>query len=269
MHQNQFYIGDDNTLRVLKMALQQGVRWQMLPRNVADAVKAPKVERKELQVWDKRQAATFLKATEDHPLHAAFYLALMTGMRRGELAGLKWEDVDLPRARLTVKNNLVEIIGEGIPGKMRLGKATTSSVTVQLSTPKSKASRRTVVLSKGTVVKLHEQKVNQETWRRHAAEAWEEHGFVFTTPTGGLIRPDALAKVFEKIAERAGVPRIRFHDMRHTAASLMISQGIPPKTVSERLGHSDVAFTLRTYTHLYDEQREEAAFDISDLISDA
>ncbi|AWN23970.1 hypothetical protein DKM44_12640 [Deinococcus irradiatisoli] len=105
------------TLRVLKMALQQGVRWQMLPRNVADAVKAPKVERKEMQVRDKQQGLTFLQATEPHPWHAAFYLALMTGMRRGELAELKWKDLDLARVRLTVKNNLVETIGECIPGK--------------------------------------------------------------------------------------------------------------------------------------------------------
>lgn len=91
---------------------------------------------------------------------------------------------------------------------------------------------------------------------------------MFTTVTGDLIRPDALAKLYDRLVEQAGVPRIRFHDMRHTAASLMISQGIPPKTVSERLGHSDVAFTLRTYTHLYDEQRQEAAFDLADLLDE-
>lgn len=153
------------TLRVLKMGLQQGVRWQMLPRNVADAVKPPKVERQEMQVWDKKQVAAFLKTTEQHPLHAAFYLALMTGMRRGELAGLKWEDVDFKRARLTVRNNLVEVIGDGVPGKQRLGKATQSSVRVEVSTPKSKASRRTILLSKGTVEKLRGQQAKQREWR--------------------------------------------------------------------------------------------------------
>lgn len=256
------------TLRVLKMGLQQGVRWQMLPRNVADAVKPPKVERQEMHVWDKKQVAAFLRATEEHPLHAAFYLALMTGMRRGELVGLKWEDVDFKRARLTVRNNLVEVIGDGVPGKQRLGKATQSSVRIEVSTPKSKASRRTILLSKGTVEKLKGQQAKQREWRTAAAGAWNEQGFVFTTVTGDLIRPDALAKLYDRLVEQAGVPRIRFHDMRHTAASLMISQGIPPKTVSERLGHSDVAFTLRTYTHLYDEQRQEAAFDLADLLDE-
>ncbi|WP_158263796.1 tyrosine-type recombinase/integrase [Deinococcus arcticus] len=254
------------TLRVLKMALQQAVRWQMLPRNVADSVRAPKIERKEMEVWDRVQVAHFLKVTEPHPLHAAFYLALMTGMRRGELVGLKWEDVDLDRARLTVKNNLVEVIGAPVEGKTRLKKATMSSVRLEVSTPKSKASRRTIVLSKGTVQKLREQQARQEAWRQHAGEAWTERGFVFTTVTGDLVWPSALAKAYTSLVKEAGVPPIRFHDMRHTAASLMISVGIPPKTVSERLGHSDVAFTLRTYTHLYDAQREEAAFDIADLV---
>lgn len=256
------------TLRVLKMGLQQGVRWQMLPRNVADAVKPPKVVRQEMQVWNKKQAVAFLQATEDHPLHAAFYLALMSGMRRGELAGLKWEDVDLKRARLTVRNNLVEVIGEAVAGKKRLGKATQSSVRIEVSTPKSKTSRRTVHLSKGTVEKLRAQQARQREWQAAAAEAWEDEGFVFTTVTGGLTRPDALAKAYVRLLDQADVPRIRFHDLRHTAASLMIKQGIPPKTVSERLGHSDVAFTLRTYVHLYDSQRQEAAFDLDDVLDD-
>lgn len=233
---------------------------------MADAVKPPKVVRQEMQVWNKKQAAVFLQATEDHPLHAAFYLALMSGMQRGELAGLKWEDVDLKRARLTVRNNLVEVIGEAVEGKKRLGKATQSSVRVEVSTPKSKTSRRTVHLSKGTVQKLRAQQARQR--KAAAAEAWNDEGFVFTTVTGHLTRPDALAKAYIRLVEQAGVPRIRFHDLRHTAASLMIKQGIPPKTVSERLGHSDVAFTLRTYVHLYDSQRQEAAFDLDDVLDD-
>lgn len=252
-------------LRVLKMALQQGVRWQMLPRNVADAIRPPKVERREMQVWTPEQVAAFLDATQGHRLHAAFYLALMTGMRRGELMGLKWEDVDLENARLTVRNNLVEVQGTGVPGKQRNGKATISSRQAVLATPKTKSSRRTVILSAGTVSKLREHQAQQKRERLAAAEAWHTEGFVFTNPVGGPTMPDALSNYFDTLVKAAGVPRIRFHDMRHTAASLMIRRGIPPKTVSERLGHADVAFTLRTYTHLYDEQREEAAFDLSDL----
>ena len=253
------------TLRVLKMALRQGVRWQMLPRNVAEAIRPPKVERKELQVWTPGQVATFLDTTQAHRMHAAFYLALMTGMRRGELMGLKWEDVDFERSRLTVRNNLVEIQGEGVPGKKRKGVATVSSRKAILSTPKTKNSRRTITLSAGTLSKLKEHRARQSVERTVAAEAWQDFGFVFANELGVPTNPDALSGWYQKLMKKSGVTRIRFHDMRHTAASLMILRGVPPKTVSERLGHADVAFTLRTYTHLYDEQREEAAFDISDF----
>lgn len=253
------------TLRVLKMALKQAVMWQMLPRNVAEAVRPPKVELKEMEVWTPQEVAGFLDATQAHRLHAAFYLALMTGMRRGELMGLKWEDVDLEKRRLTVRNNLVEVQGEGVAGKTQQGKATVSSRRAVLSTPKTKNSRRTIVLSPGTVSKLQEHKARQDIEKAAAAEAWHEQGFVFANPLGHPTNPDVLSNAYDCLVKRSGIRRIRFHDLRHTAASLMISRGIPPKTVSERLGHADVAFTLRTYTHLYDEQREEAAFDLSDL----
>ena len=253
------------TRLVLKMALQQGVRWQMLPRNVAEAVRPPKVERKDMQVWTPQQVATFLDTAQAHRMYTAFYLALMTGMRRGELMGLKWEDIDFERARLTVRNNLVEVQGEGIPGKERGGKATVTSRKAVLSTPKTKNSRRTIVLSPGTVFKLKEHQARQEVEQSQAAEAWQNEGFVFASEVGTHTNPDALSNLYGKLLKEADVPRIRFHDLRHTAASLMILRGIPPKTVSERLGHADVAFTLRTYTHLYDEQREEAAFDLSDF----
>jgi integrase len=253
------------TLRVLKMALRQGVRWQMLPRNAAEAIRPPKVERKELQVWNPGQVATFLDATQAHRMHATFYLALMTGMRRGELLGLKWEDIDFERSRLTVRNNLVEIQGEGVPGKKRKGIATVSSRKASLSTPKTKNSRRTIALSAGTLSKLKEHQTRQSVEQTAAAEAWQGEGFVFANELGGPTNPDALSSWYQKLVKESGVVRIRFHDMRHTAASLMILRGVPPKTVSERLGHADVAFTLRTYTHLYDEQREEAAFDLSDF----
>ena len=253
------------TLSVLKMGLRQAVRWQMLPRNVAEAVRPPKVERPDMQIWTPEQVATFLDATQAHRLHTAFFLALLTGMRRGEILGLKWEDVDFERSRLNVKNNLVDVQGEAIEGKMHRGKPTITSRTPTLGTPKTKASRRTIVLSAGTVFKLREHQGQQNLERRAAAEAWQEQGYVFASELGGPTNPDLLSKLHKKLSKLAGVPCIRFHDLRDTAASLMIRRGISPKVVSDRLGHTDPAFTLRVYTHLYDEQREEAAFDLADL----
>ncbi|QLG10874.1 site-specific integrase [Deinococcus sp. D7000] len=259
-------------LRVLKMALRQAVRWQMLPRNVAEGIRAPKITRPELHVWTPEQVAAFLDASQAHRLHAAFYLALMTGMRRGEVLGLQWEDIDWDRSRLRVRHNLVEVRTEGQAGKRLAGKPTVSSITLSLDTPKTAGSRRTIILSPGTLGKLAEHRARQEAERAAAAEAWQGPaggGFVFASEIGTPTDPRNFYRWFAQIVERAGVPVIRLHDLRHTAASLMIRRGIPPKTVSERLGHADVGFTLRTYTHLYDEQREEAAFDLSDFFPPA
>ena len=253
------------TLRILKMALKQAVRWQMLPRNVAEAVRPPKVERKEMKVWTPKEVADFLDVTQGHRLHAGFYLALMTGLRRGELMGLKWEDIDLEKRRLTVRNNLVEVQGDGVGGRTRQGKATVSSRRAVLSTPKTKNSRRTIPLSASTVSKLQEHKVRQQMEKAAAAEAWEEQGFVFATPLGHPTNPDVLSNAFETLVKRASVTRIRLHDMRHTAASLMLRQGIHIKAISAILGHADVAFTMRVYMHLYEDQMDAAALDLSDI----
>ena len=158
------------TLRVLSMALRQAVRWQMLPRNVAEAVRPPKVERPDIGTWTAAQVATFLDTAQLHRMHAAFYLALLTGMRRGEILGLKWEDVDFTRSRLTVRNNLVEMRGEGTTGKQHAGKETVSSVRSILQTPKTKASRRTIPLSPGTMSKLKEHRERQEQNRKAATK---------------------------------------------------------------------------------------------------
>ena len=253
------------TLRVLSMALRQAVRWQMLPRNVADVISPPKAERPEMKVWTPGEVATFLSAAQVHRLYAAFYLALMTGMRRGEVLGLQWADIDFERSRLTVRHNLVEVHGDGVSGKQQAGKPTVSSIQVKLQTPKTAASRRTVALSPGTLSKLHEHQAQQERERTAAAEAWQGGGYVFASELGGPTNPNYFYDQFKKLARGEGLPEIRFHDLRHTAASLMIRRGVNPKVVSDRLGHTDPAFTLRVYTHLYDEQREEAAFDLTDL----
>lgn len=256
------------TLRITKMALRQAVRWQMLPRNVAEGIKPPKIIRSDLQVWTPEQVAAFLDQSQTHRLHAAFYLALMTGMRRGELLGLQWDDIDWERSRLKVRHNLVEERKEAKPGKMHAGKAAVSSVSLVLQTPKTAGSRRSVVLSAGTLSKLRDHQQRQAAERVNASEVWQPAAgtdFVFASEIGTATDPRNFYRWFGQILKEANVPRIRFHDLRHTAASLMILRGIPAKTVSERLGHADVGFTLRTYTHLYDEQREEAAFELSDF----
>jgi len=255
-------------LRVLKMALKQAMRWDMVPRNVAEAIKAPRQVQRQMSVWTPQEAEKFLKSAEPHRLYAAFYTALMTGMRRGELLGLQWADLDLDRSRLHVRHNLIEVRVDAVQEKQHAGKARVSAIEVHLATPKTAGSQRTILLSPGTVSELRAHRERQETERQTAGSAWAGEDFVFASPLGGHTDPRTFYGWYLALLQASGVRRIRFHDLRHTAASLMILRGIPPKTVSERLGHADVAFTLRVYTHLYDGQKEEAAFDLADLIAD-
>lgn len=252
-------------LRVLKMALRQAVLWQVVPRNVADAVRPPQRPQPEMQVWTEDQVTAFLRASEGHRLHAAFYLALMTGMRRGEILGLRWADIDWKGQQLRVRNNLVEVRVEPETDKKHAGKKTVSAVKTVSDTPKTRASRRRVKLSPGTVAKLQDHWERQQQERAVLGPDWEGQDFVFADEVGEPTKPRTLYGWYRQLVAQAALPPIRFHDLRHTAASLMISRGLDAKTVSERLGHTSVAFTLTTYTHLYEEQRSEAAFDLTDL----
>lgn len=251
-------------LRILRMALGQAVIWDRLHRNVAQGIEGPEKEDKEFHLWTLPQTQFFLKFVKGHRLYALFLLALTTGMRRGELLGLKHEDIDWERKRLMVRNNLVENRLEGIEGKQHRGRQTVSATAVVLQTPKTKKSKRIVTLSPNTVDALREHLQRQGQERDFLGPDWQEEGYVFTTEFGVPIQPRTVYGWFKALTKEAGLPEIRFHDMRHTAASLMIQRGLPPKVVSDRLGHKDVAFTMRVYAHLYDEQRVEAAFDLDD-----
>lgn len=252
-------------LRILRMALAQAVRWERMNRNVAEGVEGPEKEDRDFHLWTLEQSLLFLKTVKNHRLYALFHLALTTGMRRGELLGLKHQDVDWQRNRLLVRNNLVENRLAGIEGKLHRGQQTVSATQVVLQTPKTKKSKRIVTLSPTTIEALKEHLQKQQQEREYLVSDWQDEGFLFTNEVGEPILPRTLYGWFKDLTREAGLPEIRFHDLRHTAASLMIQRGLPPKVVSDRLGHKDVAFTMRVYAHLYDEQREEAAFDLEDM----
>ncbi len=240
------------SLRVLKMALRQALRWELLGRNPADNVKPPKVERQEMKVWTQQQALQFLRFAETHRLYAVFFLALVTGMRKGELLGLRWEDIDFSSRTLTIRNNLVCIDNKPT-----------------LQAPKTHASRRTIALNDDAIAVLEQHRSNQSLERHHAAEVWTESGMVFTSEIGSILDPSNLSGFFKRLIKASNVPDIRFHDLRHTSASLLFLNGISAKLVSDRLGHSNVGFTLQTYTHLYQEQRREAALPLNVLLGSA
>ncbi|PYE54062.1 tyrosine-type recombinase/integrase [Deinococcus yavapaiensis] len=236
-----------SALHTLRMALRQGVRWGALERNVAEQVRRLRTPAARLKVWTPWEARAFLDAAQGHRLYPLFALALSTGMRKGELLGVRWSDVNFERAELVVRGQLVR----GVSGAWELGE------------PKTPASRRTLPLAADMLEILRAHEREERAWHgTHTADA-----FVFRRSSGAFMDASNVSRVFRMLTRRAGVPRLRFHDLRHTAASLMIRRGVSAKLVSDRLGHADVAFTLRVYTHLYDDQRRDAALSFDQLLA--
>ncbi|MEU0838164.1 site-specific integrase [Streptomyces sp. NPDC005962] len=226
--------------RVLRTALTAACREELISRNVAKLVPAPRVEPRELRPWTLDQAQTFLEAARSDPLYAAFVLAVALGLRRGEILGLHWRDVDLDRRTLTVRSQL-----------QRGGK--------ELYEDNTKNRRaRTIPLPLMCVAPLRWQRLRQAAQRAAAGKSWQASDYVFTTRSGRPIEPRNLNRSFERIAESAGLPRVRLHDTRHLCASLLFAAGAAPRVVMEILGHSQIAVTMNVYTHVHDDSRREA-----------
>jgi integrase len=218
---------------VLRKALKQAVLDGLIPRNVCEAVKPPKVERKEIKPLDREQAKALLEAASGDRLEALYVLAVHTGMREGELLGLKWEDVDLERGVLRLRRSLVR---EG--GKTALG---------DLKTPKSRRSPR---LTRAAAKALRGHLERQLKEMERMGSLYQPGGLVFATENGTLINPSNLRnRSFKPLLKCARLPDICFHDLRHTCATLLLSQGTHPKLVQELLGHATIAMTLDTYSH--------------------
>jgi integrase len=218
---------------VLRKALKQAVMDGLIPRNPTDTVRPPKIEHKEISPLDGKQTQTLLKAVSGDRLEALYVLAVHTGMREGELLGLKWEDVDLERGVLRLRHALVR---EG--GRVKLG---------DLKTPKS---RRSVRLTHAAAEALRNHLERQLEEMERMGSLYQPGGLVFATASGTLINPSNLRnRSFKPLLKRASLPDICFHDLRHTCATLLFSQGTHPKLVQELLGHATIAMTLDTYSH--------------------
>ena len=220
---------------VLHKALSQAVRWSVVPRNVTEAVKAPRPAPKEMHPLSPEEARRLLKVARGDRLEALFVLALTTGMRRGELLGLKWSDVNLKNATVSIRRTLTRIDN----GKR-----------VALGEPKTRKSGRIICLTARAVDTLKAHRKRQIEEMMKFTGLWEDNGLVFTTETGTPINPSNLRqRSFAPLLKKAGLPQIRFHDLRHTCATLLLSQNTHPKYVQELLGHATIAITLDTYSH--------------------
>lgn len=234
---------------MLRKALNDAVRWGLLERNVALIADPPPMRavraarRRSMRTWTEMQLRTFLASTEDHELHAMWVVAAFAGLRRSEVLGLRWSDVDLDGAVLAVRATVLP----GADGYQLV------------EDQKSAESARTIHLDRHSVAILRRQRQAVDAARSTAGVAWQDHDLVFPRVDGCWWNPPAITLAFGRAVKTADVPHIRLHDLRHTHATLLLRSGVNPKVVSERLGHSSVAFTLDTYAHVMPGMQPEAA----------
>ena len=218
---------------MLHGCLQRAVKERLIPFNPSEDCIVPKARKGEMKILPQESIAAYFKEAERRGVLAMFFLELSTGLRKGELAALLWEDLDVEARTLRVDKQATAVPGGG----------------VKVTRPKTETSIRTLSVPKEAVELLKAE---------HAKHP--DNPYMFPSPvTGGMYYPDSISGLHEKILKGAGLPHVRLHDMRHTAATLMLQNGVDIKTVSGMLGHYDAGFTLRTYTHTSTKQLEEAA----------
>jgi integrase len=234
--------------KILHRALSDAVRWGKLSRNPADYADPPKPRSREMRVWTTDQLRTFLVSCDDDRLRCCWVLAASTGMRRGELLGLQWSDIDFAAGQMAIRRSRVAVRYDVVEGEPKSGRA------------------RTVAIDDGTVAELRAHRTRQLEERLSWGEAWIDTGLVFTREDGSPLHPHSAAQFFEVAVTRAKVPPLTLHGLRHTHATLGLAAGVPAKVMQERLGHSSIAITLDLYTHVVAGMQEEAAAKVGALI---
>ena len=229
-----------NIHQILSSALKLAQEQRLILANPAEGCALPRVEHQEMKTLTTVQLASFFREARDSGVFELYYLELATGLRRGELLGLKWEDIDLDRGDLRVRRQVSRINGEVVEAPL-----------------KTKNAYRTLPLAEDTVSVLKEQrkKVGNSPW-------------VFPSPNGGPISPDSVLHMLHRVLKRAGLPKVRFHDLRHTFATLALQNGVDVKTVSGMLGHFSAGFTLDTYAHITSAAQRQAAQTMRSVLSE-
>lgn len=227
---------------VLNQALKQAVKNGLVIRNVAELVEPPKKAKHDITPLTVDQVKLFLEKSKNHRFYPAFLLEAYTGLRRGELLGLRWQDVDLSQKTISIRKSLTR----------------TKTAGIRIDEPKTKASRRQIPLTSEVVEVLKSLRLSQIEEKLMAGPAYINNDFVFCSPLGRPIDPRYFGRQFTKILKEAGLPIITFHDMRHTHATLLLQLGENPKIVQTRLGHTTVRMTLDTYSHIMPGMQEQA-----------
>lgn len=235
----------------IRKALGDAVEAGVLARNVAERARPPRPEaRTRPATWTAGELRAFLAHVAGDRLYALYHLAASTGLRRGEVLGLRWRDVDLDVGRVSISETIVTVEGK-----------------VETSTPKTKHGSRSVALDAGTVRVMRAHRKRQVEERLALGGYAEDRDLVFCGLDGRPLHPSDVSKRFDRLVRSSGLPRIRFHDLRHSHATLALQAGVHPKVVSERLGHSDIAITLNTYSHAIPAMEADAAEKVAQLVA--
>jgi integrase len=228
-------------LGVLRLALKNAVQWGYISRNVCDLVTRPRVPKHNIAPLTLEQAQRFRQHLQGHRFEVLITMAVVTGMRRGELLSLRWSNIDFQRGILQVLHTVDRFTGYGyVEGE-----------------PKSAAGVRSIRLPAFLMEMLKQHRV-QQVAQKSQAKTWQERDLVFPNSRGGYLHPNHLGEAFRELLEEAGLPSIRFHDLRHSAATILLSMGVNIKVIQEMLGHSDISITLRVYGHLLPSMQQEA-----------
>lgn len=237
-------------IAVLKTAFKYAVRDGFMGANVANDIDLPTVERKPITVWEVKDLQKFFNEADKHRLGDLFQLVARTALRRGEVLGLRWDDVDFVEAKLNIKHSRVEVRG----------------VAVEQESVKTDASKSSVELDPAAVDALMRWKIRQDTEREMYGELWDGVGHVFTLPNGSPLNPSYVTKLFTKLRKAAGAPALTLHGLRHEHAALMAQAGIDVMIISKRLRHSNIAVTSNFYGHLMPNVSRNAASKVSQLM---
>ncbi len=234
---------------IMSSCFNYAIDHEYLKKNPCDKATLPKMTKSETNVWSEDEAKAFLDGVREHRLYCLFYIALHTGMRQGELLGLRWKDIDFKHKRLSIKQVMSHDAKE-----MYLG-------------AKTEAGNRSIDLGSKALVILKEHKAKQQEEKLKYADIYKDQDLVFCTQYGTPVNPSNIRnRIMNPVIEETGVTQIRFHDLRHTCATILLLNGAPVKAVSERLGHSNIKVTLQTYAHVLPSTSQQIADQMDNLI---
>lgn len=231
---------------MIRMLMKVAYKWKLIHEDVISLVEPPRLVKKEMKVWTIQQVNEFLKHTKHSRYHPIFFLAAYTGMRKGEILGLSWDDINFDEMKLKINKTLYKIKGEYL-----------------LQEPKTTHSVRTIYLDDDVIRVLKKQKVKQNLERMKYGPVYKKHNMVFAQETGEYVYPSAVNMLFTRFLKQLELPYIRFHDLRHTHATILLQMGVNPKVVADRLGHSSVKITLDTYSHVLPSMQQDLSEQFS------